>query len=74
MTDQEINNMTDKFNPKDKKSSKLTKKISKEEWEMRKPLPPEILISALQDPIHKNIGRSKFVKALKSPIKPSKVE
>jgi hypothetical protein len=66
--------MTDKFNPKDKKSSKLTKKMSKEEWEMRKPLPPEILISALQDPIHKNIGRSKFVKALKSPIKPSKVE
>jgi len=66
--------MTDKFSPKDKKSSKLTKKMSKEEWEMRKPLPPEILISALQDPIHKNIGRSKFVKALKSPIKPSKVE
>jgi hypothetical protein len=66
--------MTDKFSLKDKKSSKLTKKMSKEEWEMRKPLPPEILISALQDPIHKNIGRSKFVKALKSPIKPSKVE
>jgi len=66
--------MTDKFNPEDKKPSNLTKKMSKEEWEMRKPLPPEILISALQEPIHKNIGRSKFVKPLKSPIKPSRVE
>jgi len=66
--------MTDKFSPEDKRTSKLTKKMSKEEWEMRKPLPPEILISALQEPIHKDIGRSKFVKALKSPIKPSKVE
>ena len=66
--------MTDKFNPKDKKSSKLTKKMSKEEWEMRKPLLPEILISSLQEPVHKNIGCSKFVKASKSPIKPSRVE
>jgi hypothetical protein len=66
--------MTDKFNPEDKSPSKLTKKMSKEEWEMRKPLPPEILISSLQYPIHKDIGCSKFVEALKSPIKPSKVE
>ena len=66
--------MTDKFNPKDKKPSNLTKKMSKEEWEMRKPLPPEILISSLQEPIHKDIGRSKFVKASKSLIKPSRVE
>jgi hypothetical protein len=48
--------------------------MSKEEWEMRKPLPPEILISSLQEPVHKNIGCSKFVKASKSPIKPSRVE
>jgi hypothetical protein len=66
--------MTDKFNPEDKSPSKLTKKMSKEEWEMRKPLPPEILISALQEPVHKDIGCSKFVKASKSPIKPSRVE
>ena len=52
--------MTDKF----KKPSNPIKEISKEESEMRKPLPPEILISALQDPIHKNINNSRLLKRI----------
>jgi hypothetical protein len=40
------------------------KHLSKEEQELRKPLPPEILIDAKQDVVH-NKGKSRAVKAKK---------
>lgn len=36
--------------------------LSKEESKLRRPLSPEILMDALQDSIHQDIGRSKVVK------------
>lgn len=44
---------------------KRIKPLSKEAQETRKPLPPEYLVDALQDPIHKNIGRSRPAKVAK---------
>lgn len=42
------------------------KPLSEEERLARKPLPPEVLIDALQDPIHYDIGRSRPAKTLRS--------
>lgn len=42
--------------------------LSKEEQERRKPLPPEMLVGALQDKIHKDVGKfiaSKIIKVKK---------
>jgi len=40
--------------------------LSEEESELRRPLPPEILIDALQDSIHSDVGRSRPAKTLRS--------
>ena len=40
--------------------------LSEEESELRRPLPPEILIDALQDSIHHDVGRSRPAKTLRS--------
>ncbi len=40
--------------------------LSEEERLARKPLPPEVLIDALQDPIHNDVGRSRPAKVLRS--------
>ena len=47
------------------KRPKLTP-LSEEESELRRPLPPEILIDALQDSIHHDVGRSRPAKTLRS--------
>lgn len=47
------------------KRPKLTP-LSEEESELRRPLLPEILIDALQDSIHHDIGRSRPAKTLRS--------
>ncbi|MCE2672123.1 MAG: helix-turn-helix transcriptional regulator [Microcystis sp. 53598_E5] len=47
------------------KRPKLTP-LSEEESELRRPLPPEILIDALQDSIHSDVGRSRPAKTLRS--------
>ncbi len=40
--------------------------LSEEESELRRPLPPEILIDALQDSIHHEVGRSRPAKTLRN--------
>jgi DNA-binding transcriptional regulator YiaG len=40
--------------------------LSEEEDELRKPLPPGVLIDALQDSIHHDVGRSRPAKTLRS--------
>jgi transcriptional regulator with XRE-family HTH domain len=40
--------------------------LSEEESELRRPLPPEVLIDALQDSIHHDVGRSRPAKTLRS--------
>jgi len=40
--------------------------LSEEESKLRRPLPPEILIDALTDSIHHNIGRSRPAKTFRS--------
>jgi transcriptional regulator with XRE-family HTH domain len=40
--------------------------LSKEDSELRRPLPPEVLIDALQDSIHHDVGRSRPAKTLRS--------
>jgi DNA-binding transcriptional regulator YiaG len=42
------------------------KPLSKEDSELRKPLPPEVLIDALQDSIHHDVGHSRPAKTLRS--------
>lgn len=44
---------------------KRMKPLSKEAQEARKPIPPEYLVDALQDPIHKEVGRSRAAWATK---------
>ena len=40
--------------------------LSEEESKLRRPLSPEILIDALQDTIHQDIGRSRPAKTFRS--------
>jgi hypothetical protein len=40
--------------------------LSEEESQLGRPLPPEILIDALQDSIHHDVGRSRPAKTLRS--------
>ena len=40
--------------------------LSKEASELRKPLSPDKLVDALQEPIHRSIGRSRTVKSVRS--------
>lgn len=44
---------------------KRMKPLSKEAQEARRPIPPEYLVDALQDPIHKEVGRSRVPKVAK---------
>ena len=39
------------------------KRLAKEEQELRKPLPPEILVDARQDVVHNRNGKARAVKA-----------
>ena len=48
---------------------KTMKPLSKEALESRKPIPPEYLVDALQDPIHKEVGRSRPAKVAKRKVK-----
>lgn len=43
--------------------------LSPEEQEKRRPLPPEMLVGALQDPIHRDVGRSRPAKVTR--VKPN---
>lgn len=44
---------------------KRMKPLSKEAQKARKPIPPEYLVDALQDSIHKEVGRSRVPKVAK---------
>lgn len=52
---------------------KRMKPLSKEAQEARKPIPPEYLVDALQDPIHKQVGRSRVPKVAKRKKKVDKI-
>lgn len=52
----------------DKKVSR--KPLSREAQDARKPLPPAILANALEDTVHRDIGRGRAAKSVKSKLPP----
>lgn len=50
---------------KEIRKRKRMKPLSKEVQEARKPLPPEYLVDALQDPIHRDVGKYRVPKVVK---------
>lgn len=43
----------------------IRKRMTKEALEARRPVPPEYLVDALQDPIHKEVGKFRVPKIAK---------
>lgn len=62
----QINADSEDFEKKDlEEIRQRMKSLAKEAQEARRPIPPEYLVDALQDPIHKEIGRSRVPKVVK---------